>query len=798
MTLSKKINIKYSVDARGAKRGLDSLKKGNDDVRDSVKEAAARIKSFDRAVRDSNKATALKGSIMRDASASAGGLAGSLSGLTATMGGPAGIIAAATAGAFAISELASKADSLAQRSMQLTAVFANVPIPIEAARRQTQGLVTDFDLARLASDAVSLQITENSKEFANLSEALAKLGARRGVDALKSIEDGFSAIGRNSTELLDNLGVTLKVSQAQDEYARSLGKTTKELTDVEKAEAFREVATRKVIDAARGVTLDTDGAAAAVRRFNVELQNIQDQALGGSAATVSLAEGLRQVASTGEISTTKIRNQGVAAAELKNQLRDLGVSSLDLVLSNQKLADAAGKANTQVSRLAGLEELRRQKSASDPAAQRLAKQADLEARNLATAKERLLAIEEEQAYLSSNNDAIQQKTALSIEALKIQSLIAGAAGDEAKALQLARQVKLAELKELGRPPTTRRRSGRKKDPFLQERLEFQQQLTESLNAERRREFSEAVTLQRSYLQDVQAYERELAAAQQPQIDRMQMANAELIRRTALQQAALDRELELANVNGDPATAFAIEQEQFALREEALRRQLDLETQVGERERIEDELSQVRHDRTVSRIEEEKRAREELMRTITSTINSVSAAEQGAFTLSSTIAGASIKGEERKKKALDRIKAAGLYADAGVAAAQSVIAFASLNIPQGIALAAASANAFAQGTIIAAGNARGGGGGSASAGSASQFGSGQPSSAPAAFTIERGAPVSVRDGVEGNPNNTGQAGGGRSNARTINIERIDVLGSIDDDSANKIRKGLQRSEANLGG
>ena len=803
MALSKKVNIRYQVDSRSAKRGLEEISKGTEDVRRSTTKTTAQFRDFDAAVRRASKNQRTLRSTFGGASKGAQAFEGALGGLSSTLGraGAGGVVGGIVAAGAALKAFNEIADAVAKRSLEVSAVFANVPIPIEAARRQTRGLVTDFDLARLASDAVSLGVTDNAKKFADLSEALQKLGARRGIDALKSIEDGFSAIGRQETELLDNLGITLKISQAQEEYARILGKTTKELSANEKAEAFREVATRKVIEAAKGVTIDTDGAAAAVRRFNVELQNIKDQAVGGSAATLSLAEGLQKLQSEKTIDVDAIKRYGAASADLKIQLRDLGVASKDIPADIDKLAKAARSAAIDVKRFQ-YEEDQRQKALEKTPAYK-AEQARLaaEKESLETARLRIKEIEEEEAFLSANNDQLAQKAKLQIESLLLQAKIVRATGDEAKALQIERQAFLADLREQSRIANegrSRRGGGRRRDPYLQERLAFQQQLTESLNAERKREFEGAVTLQRGYLRDVQRFESELAAARQPEIDRAKLANEQLERQAGLQAAALQREIEMAQVRGQSLQVYALEQQAFDAREASLRRQLELTNEVGQREQLQDELAQVRHERTIARINEEARLRQESQQRITTAINSVSAAERGALQLSTTIAGAAIQGEQRKKKVLDGIKAAGLYADGAVSIAQGGIALAAGNIPQGIAMIAAGANAIAQGTVIAAGNAGPGGGsrGGGGAGSATQFSRGE---APqrAQFNVERGAPISVREGIEGNPNNTGQSGAGSSGARVINIQRIDVLGSIDDDSANKIRRGLARAEANLG-
>jgi len=78
--------------------------------------------------------------------------------------------------------------------------------------------------------------------MADLSEAAIVLGRVMGQDATKSLDDLTTALGRSSPLILDNLGLTVKVGEANKAYAATLGKTTKELTDAEKKMAFYNAA----------------------------------------------------------------------------------------------------------------------------------------------------------------------------------------------------------------------------------------------------------------------------------------------------------------------------------------------------------------------------------------------------------------------------------------------------------------------------------------------------------------------------------------------------------------------------
>ncbi|MEL6705031.1 MAG: hypothetical protein AAFP15_12195, partial [Bacteroidota bacterium] len=519
MALSKNVRIKFEVNSRTAQRGLQAVQRGNEGVADSAKRAGSEqerflkrtsalqegfarseLKRIDAAAQARRRLIEQQGaniSAYQEESSSIGGLELSLDGLISRFAGPAGLAAAGVAVVGSFVALNEAADQLATRSLEVSNVFQNVPFSIEPARRATQGLVTDFDLARLASDSVSLGVTENARGFSELAEAFTKLGARRGEDALKSIESGFTAIGRASPLLLDNLGITLQISEAQNEYAQQLGKSSAALSEQERAEAFRVVASQRVIEAARSITTTTDGAAAAVRRFNVELQNVEDRALGGDVGgTLSIAEGLTQLADAGErLDASEIRRYGSEFLELRSALRDSGVASADLAdVTANDLAKSIEQVNLQLRIRAKEEELARRASERDPAARQARLRAEADAQALEAARARIPEIQNELAFLSANNKAVAQKAELQIENLKLQALIVRATGDEAKAREIERQAELAQLRELSRIANQdagrrRRGGGGRRDPFREQREAFNQLLLEANNAERAANFA---------------------------------------------------------------------------------------------------------------------------------------------------------------------------------------------------------------------------------------------------------------------------------------------------------------------
>jgi len=175
-----------------------------------------------------------------------------LGGLGLGLGAGAGLGAITAIGA-AISDIAADGARMAplQQSfekLQGGAVAANREL--QRLRGETRGLVSDTDLMRQSNQASQLQLTKMGVDMGELAGAAVTLGRAVGNDATASIDDLIGALGRGSTEVLDNLGITLKVAEAQEIYADRINKTVAELTDQEKKQAFVTIGLERALEAA--------------------------------------------------------------------------------------------------------------------------------------------------------------------------------------------------------------------------------------------------------------------------------------------------------------------------------------------------------------------------------------------------------------------------------------------------------------------------------------------------------------------------------------------------------------------
>ena len=116
---------------------------------------------------------------------------------------------------------------------------------IAALKQGSRGLVSEYDLMTSANKAMLLGLPVTSQSMGQLSNAATTLGKAMGLSATKSLDDLITALGRSSPMILDNLGLTVKVGEANRKYAEELGITVGQLTEADKKTAFYVEAMRK-------------------------------------------------------------------------------------------------------------------------------------------------------------------------------------------------------------------------------------------------------------------------------------------------------------------------------------------------------------------------------------------------------------------------------------------------------------------------------------------------------------------------------------------------------------------------
>ena len=102
----------------------------------------------------------------------------------------------------------------------------------------TNGTMSQMDLFQQANSAMVLGVTKNADEMAEMFDIAQRLGKALGRDTASSIESMTTGIGRQSRLMLDNIGIIVRVDDANKKFANSLGINVSQLTDSQKRQAF--------------------------------------------------------------------------------------------------------------------------------------------------------------------------------------------------------------------------------------------------------------------------------------------------------------------------------------------------------------------------------------------------------------------------------------------------------------------------------------------------------------------------------------------------------------------------------
>lgn len=155
---------------------------------------------------------------------------------------------------------------------------------LNVTRTATKGLITDMSLMESTNKAILLGLPVTAREMGTLGATAISLGRAMKLGPEQAMNDLITALGRGSPLILDNLGLTVKVGEANEKYAAQLKKPVAELTEAEKKLAFYNAAmeaAKKKVEELGEVQL-TFGER--VQQARVMLQNFTDN-LGVAIAT---------------------------------------------------------------------------------------------------------------------------------------------------------------------------------------------------------------------------------------------------------------------------------------------------------------------------------------------------------------------------------------------------------------------------------------------------------------------------------------------------------------------------------
>ncbi len=105
-------------------------------------------------------------------------------------------------------------------------------------KQVSQGTISQADLILSANKGMSLGVIKSVDDMATIMEIARVKGQNMGLSMTQAFNDLVTGLGRGSAMILDNLGITIKVGEVNEAYAKSLGKTVQELTASEMKQAL--------------------------------------------------------------------------------------------------------------------------------------------------------------------------------------------------------------------------------------------------------------------------------------------------------------------------------------------------------------------------------------------------------------------------------------------------------------------------------------------------------------------------------------------------------------------------------
>lgn len=134
----------------------------------------------------------------------------------------------------------------------------------------TQGTLSQSQIMEQANAAMLLGVANTGKEFETLAKIAVDRGRAMGIGMEYAFESIVKGVGRLSPLILDNLGIVIDADKTYAEYAKTIGKTADQLTDLEKRQAL---ISRLEIEVADFDLNSVNDAMSAWEKFSAAQQN---------------------------------------------------------------------------------------------------------------------------------------------------------------------------------------------------------------------------------------------------------------------------------------------------------------------------------------------------------------------------------------------------------------------------------------------------------------------------------------------------------------------------------------------
>jgi hypothetical protein len=377
-----------------------------------------------------------------------------------------GAIGMASIGLQALPDLINRVDAaltgMADKTIAADNATYSLKLNIAGARAAFGGMIDDITLAQMANKAFAMGVATTGAELTLIAAGVKVIAAKLNEDMVTLFDNAITAIGRQSRLILDNLGIIMDQAKAEKIYAESIGITVDALTEEQKAIAFSKAAMIEIGKAAKEAAKSNAEAAKAYKQMKVDLANVAAEAYGFNDSIGKVREGLRGMSDQELQLLAKTKVHGAAIGEFneamraraeaqQQQIKDVTgviVPLRQLMVSYEEVAAAAKELDTTVGALV---ETQRESNAMDQAVREAEAKKKAEAEtakireNASIAQAELMEHEIELQKTMGTKEA--ELVDWMIIALEYRREAALAAKDEAKAVEIARQIQIIQTKE---------------------------------------------------------------------------------------------------------------------------------------------------------------------------------------------------------------------------------------------------------------------------------------------------------------------------------------------------------------
>lgn len=177
----------------------------------------------------------------------------------------------------ALWDMASNAAPIQGISAAFRGVATDASATLEILRQGALGMVSDADLMQTYNKAAQMISKSFADDLPNAMGYLSKVSASTGTDLGYLLDSLTVGVARLSPQILDNLNIQVNATEANEAYAKAIGKNVSELTKQEQQTAMMNQVMEKLAINTASLPDVTGNAATGMQQLQTTFQNVKDQ-----------------------------------------------------------------------------------------------------------------------------------------------------------------------------------------------------------------------------------------------------------------------------------------------------------------------------------------------------------------------------------------------------------------------------------------------------------------------------------------------------------------------------------------